>query len=82
MTHAMTRLRERYRPGNPGLAMARIAKEIAAGKGKLVRPLAGGRTLWIVYAAGRHVRVVWDEMARLVITVLPPKPRKQREVPA
>lgn len=77
--HAKKRLRQRYRVEHTAWFMAAICKRIKAGQAKLVKPLRDGCALWRVYVAKQTIEVVWSERTSDVVTVLPPKRKRQRE---
>jgi hypothetical protein len=76
--HALIRLSQRYgvRRNAEGVIACATAK-ILHGQAKFIQPLEMGRSLWVVYVARRHVRCVWEESTKSVVTVLPQRARRR-----
>jgi hypothetical protein len=74
--HAVQRLAERHGiRRNPEGIIAAARARILAGEAKFIGPAKAGRSLWSVYVAGRRIRVIWEEAALTIVTVLPARRR-------
>lgn len=83
MFHAAARLAQRYGVRRHAeRVVARLTGLVLHGEAKFRRPLPGGKSEWTAYVAGKRVRFVWSETARMVITVLPAKRRPPKDRPA
>jgi hypothetical protein len=71
-THAATRLVERYGVRQDAEHVVAIVRaKILTGDAKFLNHAHRGRSAWLVYAAGRRLRVIWEESTKEVVTVLP-----------